>query len=123
LITDVEQLKATNADRLETVSKTDDVNFVGLKELWRVIEGLKENTELIAVEMATTSDQMIAKCNEQCTQCLADFKDDVEQLRTEAKKCNDKCINSEVCCIETRDFVARCERGIAFAALDSGAKG
>jgi len=118
LRTDVEELKATKADRLEIVNKTDDVNLVALKELWSVIEGLKENTELIAVEMATTKDQMVAKCSEQCTQCLADFKIDVEQLRIEAKKCNEQCINIETSCSETKYFVDRCERGIAFAALE-----
>merc|ERR1712007_32280 len=114
LIMDVEQLKATQADRLEIVNKPDDVNCEVSKDLWSAIEGLKKNTDLIAAEMAdqimqctqsvadfridiagemtVTSDQLIAKCNEQCKQCFADFTVDVEQLRIEAKKYNEQCI-------------------------------
>jgi len=118
LVIDVEQLKATMADRFELVNKPDDVNSEAFREFWSAIEDLRENMDLIAGDMTMTSDKMIAKCKEQCTQCIGDFKVDVEQLRSEAKKCNEQCINNTICCLETRDLVERCERGIAFAALE-----
>jgi len=86
---------------------------IGFQELWGVVEGLMKSTELITVEMTKTGDQMKVH-NEHYMQGLTDLRIDVEQI---AKRCNEECISNRICCIQAQDLFDRCERGVAFTAL------
>lgn len=124
LAVDVQELKATKADKLEIVNETGGIYFAGLKELWSDLQSLEESTELITVEMTKTSDQIkvhIGECNEQRIQGLSDLKKDVEEFRIEAKKCNEQCVKNENFCVQ-ENLVDSCEKGVAFVALESQEK-
>merc|ERR1712137_841112 len=50
---------------------------------------------------------------------VTDLKNDVEQVRTEAKKCNKQCTNNESCFSQAQELVNRCEIGVAFMGLET----
>lgn len=102
-------------DQVEITNKTDDVNFVGLKELCSMMENVKDSTASITVEMTKASDQMKVQseqCKEQCTQGLRNLKNDVDQLRIEASKCKEQCTNNELFCIQAQNLVDQCEQRV-----------